>query len=31
MIKHIAEDKCKILAQPSQEGEILKTAKDLHY
>ena len=30
-IKHTAEDKCKITAQPGQEGEFLKTAKDLHY
>lgn len=30
-IKHIAEDKCKIMAQPSPEGEFLKTDKDLHY
>lgn len=30
-IKHIAEDKCKIMAQPSQEGEFPKAAKALHY
>ena len=30
-IKNIAEDKCKIMAQPSPEGEFLKTDKDLHY